>query len=169
MGSSAEERERLESDARAAFDRGDLERAATLAVRGYGTEVYSLIASIHRDVEDASDVFAQVTESFWRSLPTFAWECSLRTWLYTLARNASFRFRRDAARKARRGHRVGESALDAVAERVRTETQSYLQTEKRTKVQALRESLPAEDQPPNERVTRTCKPTSAALVTHGAA
>src|SRR5262249_60091513 len=30
-------------------------------------------------------------------------------------------------------------------------------------------SLPAEDQPPNVGVTITCKPTSAALVTHGTA
>src|SRR6201990_2032574 len=30
-------------------------------------------------------------------------------------------------------------------------------------------SLPADDQPPNVRVTSTCKPTSAALVTQGAA
>src|SRR5580693_9114698 len=30
-------------------------------------------------------------------------------------------------------------------------------------------SLPAEDQPPNVRVTSTCKPTSAALVTQAAA
>jgi RNA polymerase sigma-70 factor (ECF subfamily) len=146
MPLNEEQRSGLEDEARDACARGDYARAATIAVRGYGPEVFGLIASLHRDPDDAADVFARFTEALWTSLPSFGWASSLRTWLYGIARNVSHRARRTAARQGKRQRRASNSELDAIANRVRTETLTFLKTEKRTRVQQLRESLDAEDQ-----------------------
>jgi RNA polymerase sigma-70 factor (ECF subfamily) len=138
-------REQLERDVRTACDRGDPSRAATLAIRGYGPEIYGFLIAVHRSEQDANDVFAAVAEVIWRGLTRFEWESSLRTWAYAVARNVSRTFRRDEARRARRAKHVGTSALEDVAQAVRTETLEFLRTEKRTKLKALREALEPED------------------------
>jgi RNA polymerase sigma-70 factor (ECF subfamily) len=141
----AQDREKLESDARALCREGDFNAAATLALRGYGPEVFGFLVAVHRSETEASDVFSELAEALWRGLPTFAWESSLRTWTYAIARNVARTRRRDAARRERRAPRTGDSALEGVAHAVRTETLAFLRTEKRTRLQALRDSLPEED------------------------
>jgi RNA polymerase sigma-70 factor (ECF subfamily) len=141
----ADARERLENDVRALCTKGDFAGAATMALRGYGPEVFGFLVAVHRSESDAGDVFSELTEALWRGLPGFAWESSLRTWLYAVARNVSRTRRRDAARRERRGRRTGDSALEGVAQAVRTETLAFLRTEKKTRLQALRDSLPEED------------------------
>ncbi len=138
-------RAKLESDVRALCLQGDYGAAATAALKGYGPEIFGFLVAVHRDETAASDVFAELAEAMWRSLPAFAWESSLRTWAYAIARNVTRTRRRDAARKRKRGARVGDSALDEVAQAVRTETLAFLRTEKRTRLQALRDALPEED------------------------
>jgi RNA polymerase sigma-70 factor (ECF subfamily) len=138
-------REELESRMRALCVAADFDGAATLAVRGYGPEVFGFLVGVYRDETEASDVFAEVAEAIWKGLPTFAWGSSLRTWAYAIARNVTRTRRRDAARRTRRAPRAGESALDGVAQVVRTETLAFLRTEKRTRLQALRDALPEED------------------------
>ncbi len=78
-----------------------------------------------------------------RGLAGFAWECSLRTWAYTLARRASFR----ATRRTRRDAALeSPSAVSELVQKVRTETLAYtLRTEAKSKIRALRDSLPEED------------------------
>jgi RNA polymerase sigma-70 factor, ECF subfamily len=138
-------REQLEKDARALCDSGEHEAAATLALRGYGPEVFGFLVAVLRTEADASDAFSETSEVLWRKLPTFAWESTLRTWTYGIARNVARTLRRDGARRERRVGNVSDSRLEAVAQAVRTETQSYLRTDKRTRLQALRDSLPEED------------------------
>jgi RNA polymerase sigma-70 factor (ECF subfamily) len=138
-------RANLESRTRSLCAAGDFDGAATLAVRGYGPEVLGFLIAVHRSEADASDVFSEVAEAVWRAMPAFAWESSLRTWMYAIARKRTRTRRRDAARRERRGPRTGESALDRVAHAVRTETIDFLKTEKRTRLQALRDELPQED------------------------
>ena len=105
-------RAKLEGDARNLCRRGDHSGAATLAVKGYGPELFGfLVAVLHDDVE-AGEVFAELAEALWRGLPTFAWESSLRTWSYAIARNLIRTRRRDAARRRRHRPNTGESALD---------------------------------------------------------
>jgi RNA polymerase sigma-70 factor (ECF subfamily) len=141
----AGERERLETDIHALCDQGDFAGAATLALRVYGPEIFGFLVAVHRNEAEASDVFSELAEALWRGLPTFAWESSMRTWTYAIARNVSRTRRRDAARRQRRGPRTGDSALEQVAQAVRTETLAFLRTEKRTRLQALRDALPEED------------------------
>jgi RNA polymerase sigma-70 factor, ECF subfamily len=138
-------RAKLESDARALCERGDHAGAATLVVKGYGPEIFGfLVAVLHDDVE-AGEVFAELAEALWRGLPGFAWESTLRTWSYAIARNLIRTRRRDAARQRRNRPRAGDSALDNVAQEVRTQTQAFLRTETKTRLQALRDALPEED------------------------
>ena len=136
----------LEHDVRRRCAAGDFAGAATVALRGYGPEVYGFLVAFHRREEDAAEVFSLFSERLWRGLERFGWQSSFRTWAYSIARNSSFKYRRDAQRRAR--HHVplpDGSSLDAVAAEVRTQTKSYLVTQKRTRLEALRDSLPVED------------------------
>ena len=138
-------RTKLEDEVRALCERGDHLTAATLALKGYGAEIFGFLVTMHASEADASDVFSETSEALWRSLPTFAWECSLRTWTYAIARNIMRARSRGVARKRRHGVAVGESALEEAAQAVRTETLTFLRTEKKTRLQALRDALPEDD------------------------
>lgn len=141
-----EAHEKLEHQIRQSLERGG-RAAAELAIRGYGAEIFGFLRALHRDEEDAAEVFARFSEHLVRDLPTFRGGSSFRTWAYTLARHASLNYRRDAQRRDRRREQLPEgSKLSAIAERARSDTASYLRTERRARFAALRESLPPEDQ-----------------------
>src|SRR5262245_10828338 len=74
-----------------AHRRGDLPAAATAALELYGSEVLGFLIAILKDEAVGSDVFSQFCEDLWTGLPNFRWECTFRTWAYTVARNASRR------------------------------------------------------------------------------
>src|SRR5690606_24824111 len=93
------------------------------------------------------EVFAAFTERLWRGLPGFEWQCSFRTWAYAIARNTSLTYRRQARRRAELYGPLPEgSQLSALEQAPRSETASYLKTQRQTRMAALRESLPREDQ-----------------------
>src|SRR6185369_1858342 len=140
-------RDELERRIRRSSEQADFAAAATEAMRGYGPEIFGLLFALHRSEQDAADVFSIFTEDLWRGLPGFAWECSFRTWAYTLARNASRRFGKNARR--RKGHEVPLSALpalSAIEEAVRTETLPHLRSEAKSEMAILRQTLSHEDQ-----------------------
>jgi RNA polymerase sigma-70 factor (ECF subfamily) len=137
--------EGLEGDVRALCERGDRAAATTLALRAYGPELFGFLVAMHRDETDASESFSEVAEVLWRKLPGFAWQSTLRTWAYGIARNVLRTRKRDARRRARRVGGESASVIEEIAHRVRTETQPYLRTEKRTRLQSLRDTLPEED------------------------
>jgi RNA polymerase sigma-70 factor (ECF subfamily) len=143
-----EQIEPTEAAIRALAGAGDLDAAATAALRLYGPEVFGFLLALHHGDEDAaSDVFATFGERLWRGLRGFEWASSLRTWAYTVARHASVSHHRAAARRLRRD--VPLAACPAVLEaaaRVRTETLSWLRTERRTEIAEIRRSLSPDDQ-----------------------
>ncbi len=142
-----EQRERLEGEIRAYWEGGDLQSAAAAAVRGYGPEIFGFLVAFHRQRDDASEVFAAFTERLWLGLPRFEWQCSFRTWAYAIARNTSLTYRRAARRRAELHAPLPEgSQLSALEEAPRSDTASYLKTRRKTRMAALRESLPREDQ-----------------------
>lgn len=141
----ADQREQLERTVRALCDTGDHAAAATTALRGYGPELLGFLNAVHLSETDASDAFSDLSQILWRKLPDFAWESTLRTWVYGIARNVSRTLRRNAGRRRRREAPVGDSALEDVAQAVRTETLAHLRTERRTRLQELRDALPEED------------------------
>lgn len=130
---------------RALCDRGDHAGAATAIVRDYGPEILGFLIATHRDPVEANDAFAEVAEGVWRGLPRFAWESSVRTWAYAIARNVSRLRHRTAARRGRRVVNASDDFFQGVVHKVRTETTPFLRTEKKTRLQALRDALPEED------------------------
>jgi RNA polymerase sigma-70 factor, ECF subfamily len=142
-----EDREGLEQRIRALCEAGDKKRAATLLLEGYGREVFGFLVARLRDRDAAGDVFSQFTEDLWRGLEGFRWQCSARVWSYTLARHAASRYIDDVRR--RRGRNVPLSRagpLSEIAEKIRTGTRAGAQTEARSRIAQLRESLPVDDQ-----------------------
>jgi RNA polymerase sigma-70 factor (ECF subfamily) len=134
-----------EAAIRAKLVAADLRGAATDAIRLYGAEIYGFLKATSRDDDLAAEAFAQLGEDLWRGLPSFRWEASLRSWAYTLARNALHRLRRDPRRRP--GNRVPLSDADVsglVAE-LRTATAVYQRTEVKHELEALRALLDPDD------------------------
>lgn len=123
---------------------GDAEGAVEAALRGYGPEIFGFLVAALGDRNEAGEVFSLFSEDLWKGLPRFDFgEASLRTWLYVLARHAAARH----GRRARPQH-VPISQISSIARlaaQVRTETDSFLRSERKTRLQMLRDSLPAAD------------------------
>lgn len=140
-----EARARLEGSVRSLCEAGDYDAASTAAIRGYGPEVLGFLIGVLGSELDAADAFADLCEVLWAKLPGFGWESSLRTWVYGIARNVARTLRRNAARRARREHPAAESLLEQVARAVRTDTLTFLRTQKKTRLLSLRDALSDED------------------------
>ena len=132
----------IEAEVRAAHESGDMERAATLAIRGYGPEVFGFLVATIGDHGRASDAFGQFSEDLWRGLPGFSWRASFRTWAYTLARNAAHRLRQQAW--ARKGRRLATGEVVRIEQEVRETTLQHLRTTVKGQVEALRAELDPE-------------------------
>jgi RNA polymerase sigma-70 factor (ECF subfamily) len=139
------DRDELERGVRERCARGDLTGAATLALKGYGAEVFGFLVTMSPTEDEAADIFGEVSEALWKGLPAFVWECTLRTWLYAIARNRLLMHRRGEGRRRKRGVAVGESALEDAVQAIRSETLGYLRTANRTRLETLREALPEVD------------------------
>jgi RNA polymerase sigma-70 factor, ECF subfamily len=136
-----------EAAIRARCDAGDWRGAATAIVERYGRELMEYLVATSRSETDGGEAFSRFTEEMWRSLPGFRWEASARTWCYVLARRALSRVRREHARRPGKPIALDDApAVAEMAERVRTETVSYLRTGVRDKIAELRESLEPDDQ-----------------------
>jgi RNA polymerase sigma-70 factor, ECF subfamily len=141
------ERDALEAEIRRRAEAHDFAGAAETAMRGYGREIYELLAALHRRDDDAAEVFSLFAEGMWRGLPGFSWRSSFRTWAYAVAHKASLRFRRDARRRAQRLRSLpGPSSISALVAEVRSSTQSFLRTEGKNRFAELRAALPPDDQ-----------------------
>jgi RNA polymerase sigma-70 factor (ECF subfamily) len=126
---------------------GDVAGAVTLAIRTYGPEIYGYLRAIHREPDEADDVFSRFAEALWRSLHDRELHCSHRTWAYAVARRTSLAYRRAARRRAAHFAPWPETTgLSEIAAAVRTQTALHLQTAKRSRFAELRASLPEEDQ-----------------------
>jgi RNA polymerase sigma-70 factor (ECF subfamily) len=128
---------------RAACEAGRWADAATLTFTTYGDEILGYLVAMTRNQTDADDAFSIFGEMMWTALPKFRFECSMRTWAYQIARHALGRIRRDPHR--RRAQPL-DPVVDALVAQVRTKTASFLQSETRDKVAAIRAALPPDDQ-----------------------
>ena len=139
------ERRQLEQTIREACQQQDWQAAATHALRGYGPEVLGFLVGLENSEQRGRDVFSTFCEDMWRGLPGFGWDCSLRTWIYCVARHACYRERRG---ERRRGRGIPLSKAPAVAElalQVRSGTHTFQKTEPKEHVRRLREALPEAD------------------------
>lgn len=136
-------REAVEAPLRAAAERGDWEHAVTSALRLYGTELLSFLQAVAKNDDLAAEAFAELSEDLWRGLPSFRWSSSLRSWLYTLARNALNQLRRDPRRRAERN--LPLSIAPEVEGVLRTATRDIQRTEVKDAFRELREELHPEE------------------------
>ncbi len=132
----------LEARLQALLHAGALDQAATQALESYGPELYGFLVNVMGGAADAAEVFSQTAEDLWRGLPSFGSRCSVRTWMYLLARHAAARYRRSPWN---RGGRTGDSQLDALVAGARSRTEPWLRTDVHDRWQELRESLDPDD------------------------
>ena len=142
-----QERADLEQAVRNAWEGRDYDSAATLAIEAYADEILSFLSARLRNQGDAQEAFSMFAEDLWAGLPAFAWRCSMRTWAYTLARNAANRYATSPHQRAGRNVALSRaSQLSALVDRVRTATQVHQRTDVKDRFRALRERLEPDDQ-----------------------
>ncbi len=121
----------------------DPDAATTAAIQLYGTELLGFLRSIARDDDLAAEAFAELAEDVWRGIGNFRWQASLRSWLYTLARNALNQLRRDPRRRVDRNLPLSIAPELAIVHR--SVTQDILRTSVKDGFRVLREQLDPED------------------------
>ncbi len=137
-------REAFEAELHLLHAQGRLREVATRVLGEYGGEVLGFLANVTGSRDEASVVFSQVCEDLWVGLPAFRFGCSLRTWMYTLARNATHRARLEPFGRKRVAISDHPELLEVEA-RVRTTTLTYLRSETKDRVRRLREELEPDD------------------------
>ena len=133
----------LDGELRSLHAQGSLKLAATRALEELGPEVFGFLVHTMGNEHDATEVFSELGENLWTAMPAFGFRCSVRTWMYVLARHAVARFRRTPWNA--RNRRGGESQLDDVCARVRTRTEPWLRTEVKDGFRAIRDALEPDD------------------------
>ncbi len=136
-----EQRSALDAEVDSALAAGRTREALARLIEGYGPELLSFLSAVHHDRDVAAEVFSQTCEDLLRTFSSFRRECSFRTWLYALARNAS---RHHLAAGAARVN-VGLSAAPELEAARRTTTAAFLRTDWKDRFRALRETLSDED------------------------
>jgi RNA polymerase sigma-70 factor, ECF subfamily len=121
---------------------GDLEGAATEAIRWLGPQVLRYLRSLLREEAAATEAFSQFAENLWKGLPAFRAEASLRTWAFRLAFNAAMNLREEAWRVRGRRLRTGEASK--IADEIRTKTVVRVERQRQA-LDKLRQSLSVED------------------------
>jgi RNA polymerase sigma-70 factor, ECF subfamily len=131
-----------------AFRAGDYARAATRALEVYGPELLSFLIARLRSESDGEEAFAMFAEALWKGLPSFELRCSVRCYLYTLARNSAARYASSPHNRRKRHVSLASEngALAALIDGARSATQLHKRTDVKSKVRALRDGLAADDQ-----------------------
>ncbi len=138
----APEQHDVEVSLRALINARDLERAASVALRAYGSEILGYLTNVMNDPVAASEVFSQFAEDFWRGLASFEPRAKVRTWAFYIARAARARYYKDPYRKRRKRLLTKELELLLVAT-----TNAYFasQTSPEDRVERVRQQLTPND------------------------
>ncbi len=128
---------------RALLERADTRGAAGEVLRAIGPKILGYQRAVLRDEDDAADAFSLFAETLWKSLPSFRWESSLKTWTFRIAWTAAQRIRSDAFR--RRGRRLMTSEASRLAEEIRTHSAVRREVQA-DRLSRLRASLTPEEQ-----------------------
>lgn len=122
---------------------GKYDLAIAAAWKEYRAEMLRFLAGALRDEDAAQDVFGAFSEELWKSLPSFRWESSFRTWGYRLLRAAAFRYMHSPKR---RETPASSPISPEQATPDRTATSPWQRTDVKDGFSALRETLPPNDQ-----------------------
>jgi RNA polymerase sigma-70 factor, ECF subfamily len=110
----------VEADIRRALDAGDLDEAATAAIRGYGPQIAGYLRVVMKSEQESSEAFSIFGEMLWKGLASFRGESSFLTWAYHLAWASVRRYGDDSFR--RRAERLSTTAASRLAQEVFTTT-----------------------------------------------
>ncbi len=134
----------VEASIRRSWDAGDMEAAATLAIRSYGPELLGYLhAMVH--TADPDELFSRLCEQLWKHLPSFRWESSVRTWTYVVARNLARGEARAAAGPRGKVEGLRETHASRIAADVRSTTAIHLRTDSKDALQRIRDGLDPDD------------------------
>ncbi|MEM6995561.1 MAG: sigma-70 family RNA polymerase sigma factor, partial [Myxococcota bacterium] len=137
---------RLEQEIRGHAEASQWDEAATCALQGYGAEVLGFLHAVVPGAADADEAFSSLCEVVWARLPDFRFESSFRTWIYAVARNLAREQRRARQWRQRRFADLdGTSAAAKLAARVRSTTAIHLRSQTKTRLQQIRDALPADE------------------------
>jgi RNA polymerase sigma-70 factor (ECF subfamily) len=134
-----------DEEIRAALDRGDDEGALTLLLHEYGPQLLGYLTVMSTPTK-AREIYCLLAEDLWRGLPKFEWRCSLRAWVYTLARNARARHLLAEKRRDAREEIAPPEWLRELASRTRSPTPLHRQVEVKDAMRLLRQRLDERDQ-----------------------
>jgi RNA polymerase sigma-70 factor, ECF subfamily len=140
----AKDKEVAEQEIRELLERGDLDGAATQAIRSYGPQILAYLRAVLRDKDAAAEGFSQFGEGVWKGIGKFRGQSSVLTWSYGVAWGAVRRLKRDPFR--RKARRLDTSQLSQLAAEVRRSTTPYHKTSVKDAVARLRESLAPDEQ-----------------------
>jgi DNA-directed RNA polymerase specialized sigma24 family protein len=137
----------LDQRVRGAFEAGDLRAAAECIVDTLGADLVRVIHARFRDEQLTAEVFSRVAEDLWVGLPTFTFRCSVRAWVFTLARNAGSRYL-DRELRRERAHVPLSRAPELVDAVQRSFAQTFpgASTDPTDRLAALRAELDEDDQ-----------------------
>jgi RNA polymerase sigma-70 factor (ECF subfamily) len=122
----------------------DFRGAAEAVMREYGPGIRGLLLTIFRRNPDAAEeAFSLFAENLWRYIAGFRGEASVRTWVYSMARNAAVSVTREGWRKL--GRRLDTVEADRLADEVRTRSALRLERQS-TALTALRDTLDLDEQ-----------------------
>ena len=147
-GNSAE-RSEFEAEMQSLFRVGEFRQVVTRTLQAYGPEVFGFLLAIVRSEHDAADIFGDFSFDLWAGITSFEWRCSLRTWVYTLARHQLGRFDRTQKRERRHLRRTPMTDIAEIlqlAAQLSSETLPHLKSEAKSAFVLLRERLDPEDQ-----------------------
>lgn len=139
--------EELETSIAASCKNHDYHSAATRALKGYGPEIYGYLIAATRREEDSQDIFSTFCERLWKSIPTFAWRSTFRTWAYVLARRSVSEFYRRYRARGPGVINLSEAPeVYDLAMRIRTTTPDHVRSEVKERFRVIREQLSPEEQ-----------------------
>lgn len=138
-------RENSEEEIHKLCSAADYQSAATRLLEQYGSEILGLLCSRLRSESNGREVFGMFCEDLWRALPSFEFRCSARTWAYVLARHAELRFRSEPQRRPDRNLPFSDQH-NQLAERVRSSTSPFRQTNVQQRLRELRRRLGERDE-----------------------
>jgi RNA polymerase sigma-70 factor (ECF subfamily) len=128
-----------ERDIQSALEAGAAAAAAANALRAYDAEVFGFLLGALESPAIARDVYVRVSHRVEKEIERFAWRCSLRTWIYTIARH-EIRYQRGRSTEPDRGAAPLSVALpDPVT------TAPFRRVGIRAAIAALRSGLSLED------------------------
>lgn len=123
---------------------GDTHTAAERIIQHHGQALYGYIYHIVHNADAAADAFQIFSVRLWQGLAQFRGQSKLKTWLYTVARNAALRhLQNPQARRAVALDTQQEAHIPAAPPR--TVTDAWQRTAEKQKLWSLIEALPHED------------------------